>query len=290
MADLFALIEKKKLEGSLAPFDPAGHYIHPLSRVKLTIRFTRSISDSFPGSEDEGSSSEEEDDQEDEYRITRTRPKRLTRAKPGALPFSPRKSRARKLLTIRDSDSSHTDVDSDDPPLPVRRSLRGRKTTEIELDSDSDYDAQKDTPSRRIKLLGPKKKSSRPRSVIPSLGRVRDISTVDEDPFDNDDEKEVLRLHRRVCEKCHEGPAHGLLASLKKKSKGKGKKRKRDTDDEFEWSDDAEKLTSLGGWVQWFAFLYTPFFTYWSKQTFSASSVPFPLTGIVWQVLRKTRS
>jgi chromodomain-helicase-DNA-binding protein 4 len=226
-----------------------------LSRVKLTIRLSsdRSVkSDSIPGSEEDHTSSEEEDD-EDEYRITRTHPKRLTRAKPGTLPFSPRKTRARQLLPIRDSDGS-TDVDSDDLPLPVRRSMRGRKMTEIELDSDSDYDIQKDVPSRRIKLLGPKNKLSRPRSVIPSLGRVRDISTVDEDPFDNDDEKEVLRLHRSVCEKCHEGPAHTLLTSLKKKSKRKGKKRKRGTDDEFEWSDDAEKLTSLGGWVQWFAF------------------------------------
>jgi len=295
MADLFASIEKKKSEGSLAPFDPAGHYIHPLSRVKLTIRLssnqsTRSIkSDSIPGSEDEDYiSSEEEDDQEDEYRITRTRSKRPARAKPGGLPFSPRKKRARKLWAIRDSDSSLTGEDSDDPPLPVRRSMRSRKTTEIELDSDSDYDTQKDTP-RRIRLLGPKKKVSRPRSVMPSLGRVRDISTIDEDPFDNDDEKEILRLHRRVCEKCHEGPAHNLLASLKKKSKGKGKKRKRSTDDEFEWSNDEEKLTSLGGWVQWFVF--SPFlFTYGSKRSVSASNVPLPLTGIVWQVLRKTKS
>jgi chromodomain-helicase-DNA-binding protein 4 len=259
-------IEKKKSDGDLAPFDPSAHYVHPLARVKLKIRISSDQmsqtsrsgnGDSIRDSEvDDYTGGEEDGDWEAESRITRRRPqsKRPTRAKP-ALPFSPRKTRARKLLAIRDSDSSLSDQDSDDLLPPVRRSMRGRKATEIELDSDSDYvDAQTDAPNRRIKLIGPKKKLSRPRSVIPAYGRVRDIGTVDEDPFDNDDDKEILRLHRRMCEKCHEGPAHDLLATLKKRSKGKGKKRKRDTDDEFEWSDDEEKLRSLGGWVQWFVF------------------------------------
>jgi hypothetical protein len=162
-------------------------------------------------------------------------------------------------VAIRDSDSSLSDDDSEDQPLPVRRSTRGRKTTKIELDSDGDYvDGQADAPKRRIKLLGPKKKTFQPRSVIPAYGRLRDIDTVDEDPFDNDDEKEILRLHRRVCEKCHEGPAHSLLAAWNKRSKAKGKKRKRNTDDDFEWSDDEERFKSLGGWIQWFVFSSFP--------------------------------
>lgn len=261
-----ALTEKKKSEGSLGPFDPSGHYIHPSARVKVKIRISSDrMSQASSGDRifdsTEDYSGDGEENSEDEYRITRarTRPIRTTRATPASLPFSPRKTRARKLVAIRDSDSSlrDEDSDSDNLPLPVRRSTRNRKTMEIELDSDGHYvEGQTNAPNGNIKLLGPKKKVSRPRSVIPGYGRVRGIDTIDEDPFDNDDEKEILRLHRRVCEKCHEGPAHSLLGTLKKMSKGRGKKRKRNTDDEFEWSDDEEKFRSLGGWVQWFFFSF----------------------------------
>lgn len=262
--DQFSFTENKKAEGSLAPFDPSAHYVHPLARVKLKIKISndqmsqasRSANgDDTLDSEEDSTGDEEENDWEGEYKITtRSQPQRSTRAKPATLPFSPRKTRARKLLVIRNSDYGRSEEDSDDQQIPLRRSTRGRKTTEIGLGSDSDYDnVQTDAPDRRINFLRPKKKISRPRSVIPAYGRVRDIGTVDEDPFDNDDEKEILRVHRRVCEKCHDGPTHGLLAALKKRQRGKGKKRMRDTDDEMEWSDDEEKIRNLGGWVQWFA-------------------------------------
>jgi hypothetical protein len=256
---LIKLIEKKKLEGDLAPFDPSANYVHPLARVKLKIRVSNDqmTQDLRSGNGDSSFESVGEDhtgdeEEDDEYRVTRTRsqPQRSTRAKPATLPFSPRKTRARKILAIRDSDDSLSDEDPDASPLPVTR------TTEIGLYSDSDYvDFQPDASNRRIRLLGPKKKTPRPRSVIPVYGCVRDIGTLDEDPFDNDDDREIFRVHRRVCEKCHEGPAHSLLAALKKRLKGKGKKRKRGTDDEFEL-DDEEKLRSLGGWVQWFVFFF----------------------------------
>src|SRR5205807_1274154 len=157
--------------------------------------------DSIPDSDSE--EGDEDDDFDDDYRAKRRfQPARSTRSDPKDLPFSPRKTKARKVLTIPDSDSNLSDDDLDSSP-GLRRSTRVRKATEILLDSDADYvDAQPASP-RRLKLIGPKK-SSRP-PVTPLYGRIRSIKTLLEDPFDDDDDNAVLRRHRQMCEKCHEG-------------------------------------------------------------------------------------
>lgn len=254
---LISWTEKKKAEGTLAPFDPSAQYVHPLARVRVKIRISSSQishasrSSNGDNSDSEGSTEEgdEDDDDFDDYRAKRRfQPARATRSNPKDLPFSPRKTRARRVLTIPDSDSNLSDDDLDSSPGP-RRSTRARKATEIRLDSDAEYIDAPASP-RRLKLIGPKK-SSRP-PVAPLYGRVRSIKTLLEDPFDDDDDNAVLRQHRQMCEKCHEGPAHKQLAALKKKPRNRGKKRKRSPEDEFEYTDDEERLQNQGGWVQWF--------------------------------------
>jgi len=252
---LISWTEKKKAEGTLAPFDPSAQYVHPLARVRVKIRISSSQmsrssnGDSIPDSDSEGTEEGDEDDDFDNDRAKRRfQPARATRSDPKDLPFSPRKTRARRVLTIPNSDSNISDDDLDSSPGP-RRSTRARKATEILLDSDADYvDAQPASP-RRLKLIGPKK-SSRP-PVTPLYGRVRSIKTLLEDPFDDDDDNAILRRHRQMCEKCHEGPAHKQLAALKK-PKNRGRKRKRSPEDDFEYTDDEERLQKQGGWVQWF--------------------------------------
>lgn len=293
-------IEKKKSEGTLAPFDPSAQYIHPLSRVKVRIRISsdrisqtsrseNGTGDIVPDSEEEGYTEESEETDEDPNKYyskkLRSQTRMSVRPKLRDLPFSPRKKRSRKVLTI-DSDTSVTDEDFDTSNAQRRRSTRNRKAMEIELDSDADYAGAQPANARKIKILGPRKKAPRSKSLVPMYGRVRDIKSIGEDPFSDDDGREVLRLHREVCEKCHDGPAHKMLEAFRKKSKGKGKKRKRSTDDEFEWSDDEEKFLSLGGWVQWFVFCSMLLRKY-SERDIVASNAPSLPTGGVWGALNK---
>lgn len=292
--------EKKKVEGTLAAFDPSAQYIHPLSRVKMKIRISsdrisqtsrseNGTGDFVPDTEVEGytEESEENEEDEDEYhgKKLRSQTKASVRPKLRDLPFSPRKTFLRKVMPI-DSDNSITDEDSAILNLQ-RRSGRSRKAMEVELDSDDDYvNAKPATSTQKIKLLGPRKKPSRSQYFVPMYGRVRDIKSIDEDPFSDDEDHDVLRLHRKVCERCHNGPAHNMLESLRRKSKGKGKKRKRSTDDEFEWSDDEEKFLSLGGWVQWFVFCGMIYPKYSERHT-AALNAPSPLIGAAWEAPNK---
>ncbi|CAA7268012.1 unnamed protein product [Cyclocybe aegerita] len=259
--DLVEEYTRKKREGALAPFDPSAHYIHPLSRVKMTIsiksdrssRASRSDDEVVPDSEEDYE--EETDDVDDnEYngRRLRNQPPRAAR-KPATkdLPFSPKKTKSRKVLTIMDSEDSVSEFDDVEEVHPTRRSTRSRKAIEINLVSDDDEYIDEDELARKHKQKGKtSKKTSRPKSALPMYGHFREISTFKDDPFSDDEENEALRRHRDLCEKCHLGPAHKQLAAFKKRSKGKGKKRKRSTDDEFEESDSEQRYIDLGGWVQ----------------------------------------
>ncbi len=253
-------------------------------RISQTPRSENGTGDIVPDSEEEGYTEESEETEEDDNKYygkkLRSQTRVSVRPKLRDLPFSPRKNRSRKVLTI-DSDTSVTDEDFETSNAQRRRFTRSRKVMEIELDSDADYaGAQPAANARRIKLLGPKKKAPRSQSLVPMYGRVRDIKSIDEDPFSDDDGREVLRVHRKVCEKCHDRPAHQMLEAFRRKSKGKGKKRKRSTDDDFEWSDDEEKFLSLGGWVQWFVFRSMLLRKYSERDTV-ASNAPSLLTGNV---------
>ncbi|KAF9479710.1 hypothetical protein BDN70DRAFT_878461 [Pholiota conissans] len=275
--DLVDEYEKKKSEGRLEPFDPSASYIHPLSRIKVKIRISSDrrarASQSqepeyVPASDEEvesvedsaGEIEESDDDEGDEdYDGPRTRvqPCRAARASTRKeLPFSPKKARQVNVL-VSDSEESGAESEAKKGSRATRKSTRTRKTTTIVIDSDDDnYVDEDDEEDEDIYIKkknedkAKKKKPHRPKSAQPMYGRFRDISTLDDDPFSDDDDNELLRHHRDICEKCHLAPAHKLLISFKKKSKRKGKKRKRSTDDEFEESDNEEKFEQMGGWVQ----------------------------------------
>ncbi|KAF8973574.1 hypothetical protein BDZ97DRAFT_1690769 [Flammula alnicola] len=262
--DLVEEYKKKKSEGKLDPFDPSAHYIHPLSRIKVKISISSDRASRAAQSEDreivpdsEEESSDDDDDEDYDGPSSRIQPQRAARANTRKeLPYSPRKSSSRKVIVL-DSDSgdsgeSEMEVDS----RSLRRSTRARKTTEIYISSDDEYIDEDDDEDgshakrSKSKANAGKKKPPRPKSAQPMYGHFRDIKTLAEDPFSDDEDNQMLRRHRDMCEKCHLGPAHKLLAAFRKKSKGKGKKRKRSTDDEFEESDDDEQFINMGGWVQ----------------------------------------
>ena len=253
--------EKKKAKGDLQPFDPSATYVHPLSRVKVKISINtrqvaregaESIPDSEEDEEDSETTGDEDDDDYDGVGVRRL-PRRTARPNTRKeLPYSPRKSRSRKVLTIVESDTENSEQQAGSR-APARRSTRTKKATQIHvIDSeDDDYLDEDDGYDARTKVRTKKKRNSHIKSAPPMYGHFRDITTLDEDPFSDDEDNEALRQHRAICEKCHLVPAHKLLAKFKKNSKGKGKKRKRSTEDEFEESDDEDKYINMGGWVQW---------------------------------------
>ena len=262
-----------KAEGKLFPFDPSAQYVHPLSRVKVKIRISSqsrsqsarsSNGGTFVNSEEEDESEEsEESEDDDDYGppVLRTRlPRRAKATATKELPFSPRKSRSRKVMAFAESESDL----SDQMPGPTRRSTR-RKVTKINLIADEeDYldedEMDSQSQDRRAKTQG-KTKSKKSTQIKPMYGRIRAVTTIGDDPFPDDEEHEALRRHRDICEKCHQKPAHLLLAAFKKRSKGNGKKRKRNTDDEFEESEDDQKYINIGGWMTWFV-IYTILVTF----------------------------
>ncbi|KAF8807753.1 hypothetical protein BYT27DRAFT_7189847 [Phlegmacium glaucopus] len=233
-----------KAEGELEAFDPSAQYIHPLSRVNVKIRIRNEQNAPSTDGEAIVTSSEGEESEEsyedDDYNAP-MRKHLSRRAKSTAtkeLPFSPRKSRLRKVMTFADSESDASDQKSG----PIRRSTRS-KVTKISLITDEeDYLDEDEKGKGKTKI----KKFTQPK---PMYGRIRAVTTIQDDPFPDDEEHEALRRHRNICEKCHLKPAHLLLAAFKKKSKGRGKKRKRSTDDDFEESEDEQKYIDMGGWV-----------------------------------------
>ena len=257
--------ERAKAEGELEPFDPSAQYVHPLSRVKVKIRIssehrsqsTRSADrQAIIDSEEEESEESEESEggeDDDDYEVPMLRKRLSRRAKLTAtkeLPFSPKKSRSRRVITSVESESDF----SDEKPGPTRRSTR-TKVTKINLISDDEgflddeEEMSSDDQDRRAKA----KSKSKIKKFIhpkPMYGRVRAVTAIQDDPFPDDEEHEALRRHRDICEKCHRKPAHLLLAAFRKKPKGKGKKRKRSTDDEE--SEDDQKYIDMGGWITWF--------------------------------------
>ena len=209
---------------------------------------------SVTSEEDDESDKSEESEDDDDYDAPILRKSLSRRAKSTAtkdLPFSPRKSRSRKVMTFAESESDSSDRTSD----PTRRSARS-KVTKISLITDEEDfldedEVNSDSQVRRAKAKG-KTKVKKLVHPKPIYGRIRTATAIQDDPFPDDEEHEALRRHRDICEKCHLKPAHLLLAAFKRKSKGKGKKRKRRTDDEFEESEDDQKYIDMGGWITWF--------------------------------------
>jgi hypothetical protein len=220
------------------------------SQNRGKVRVSTSIASSLPSSnnieyvpdsdEEQGEASEEESDGYTES----TGPRRVTRQ--AKLPFSPKKSRSQRIIALDDSESERGSA------RPQRRLTRARAvklklaSDNSDFEDDDDDDASDYAVRRRPEKS---KKASRPKFTPPSYGNIRPIAALDYDDYPSDPENEALREHRAICEKCHLVPAHQLLQTMKKKSKGK--KRKRGSEDEFDYSDDEDRYTALGGWVRW---------------------------------------
>jgi hypothetical protein len=210
-----------------------------------------------PQDDDDDSKDDDDDDEYDETDMLAV-PRRSGRSikSKQVLPFSPKKTRSRRILVI-DSDQEHSDSDGSEV-RPIRRSTRSKKGVKVKLDAETYSDDQEsegetsDYDSRKLskpKSRGPKK-SVRPKAARPAYGHFRVVADLDYDY--SGDESMPIGEHRDICEKCHRGPAHKLIEALMKKSKGKGKKRRKSPEDEFEESgDEEERLAALGGWVRW---------------------------------------
>ena len=163
------------------------------------------------------------------------------------LPFSPRKTRSRKVFSVGDSDE---DSEEDDLPAPTRRSTRARKTDKNYVSYDVESISDEGTDDDDDYAQTPAKPKSRLKKKIirrAAYGNIRHIADLQYDSH-SDEETAPLRVHRDICEKCHRGPAHALLELERKK----GNKRRKKVIDDFEESDtDEEKLNALGGWVRW---------------------------------------
>lgn len=211
----------------------------------------------------ENSADDESDSSDGEYdeagaSIPLRRNMRSTAKPETNLPFSPKKTRTRRVFVI-DSDQELPSNEELVEHLPTRRSTRTRKGVKVNLDTDaylnscsesSDGGSDEFETHPRAKGAKKLKKAVRNKASRPAYGHFRVVADLDYDSH-SDEETAPLREHRNICEKCHRGPAHKLIQALLKKPKSKGKRRKT-TEDEFEESgDEEEKLAALGGWVRW---------------------------------------
>ncbi|GJE85782.1 chromatin remodeling factor-like protein [Phanerochaete sordida] len=249
--------EQRRREGTLEPFDPSASYIHPDSRVKLTLKVGPStrprsipvISDSEeelvarrgystpPESDDDAFI----DDGEDNIPVQRST-RAITAAKSNGkkqatLPFSPKKTRSRKIISLVEDDEEE---ESSPAPRPaaegLRRSTRSTKRTRDNLDDEEFIDDGEYAP--RSKSHQPKKKPQ-PKKPIRGYGIVHGNShAFAEEPGTS--------AHRRKCEKCQREPTHKLIP----KTKGKKRKSRKAEDDFEDDEDDDDRIAALGGWVR----------------------------------------
>ncbi|KAG5636366.1 hypothetical protein H0H81_008284 [Sphagnurus paluster] len=265
-------VERKKAAGELNPFDPSAHYVHPKSRVKMTVtisnqRATVDISSSrslkstpefeIPDSEEEEDEDEDPDSDSDSggESVYEDKPASPPIRRSGrssnklrkALPFKTRSLRTRAT----DSDRDEMDSEMSVPHLPFRRSTRVGRTALARHDETytDDLESDLDSGSYRSKETRPKSKKTKKKSrgSRPAYGHFRPIAELDCDS--SDEESAVFRKHRDICEKCHKNPAHTLIQAIVKKGKAKSRRRK-NSEDEFEVSDDEERFAALGGWVR----------------------------------------
>ncbi|KAF7310762.1 SNF2 family DNA-dependent ATPase [Mycena chlorophos] len=240
--DLVAEYLRKKTMGELKEFSPNAHYIHPKSRVRLTIKLKSSASSAGsapPSSSDMGEvtdsdqgEDEEDDEDEDAYESESVAPlRRSTRAKT---------QQSRKSRTV--------DSDSDEEPAAPRRSSR-RKAARTPSTSYEEEEEESDGYESAPKA---KKRSKAPRklAIRPAYGHVGSIADVDCD-YHADADTAPLRSHRSACEKCGLGPTHELIeAEQRKQRRGKKKSKRKSAEDEFDSRDELERLTDKGGWVR----------------------------------------
>lgn len=196
------------------------------------------------------------------------------------LPFSPKKTRARKITAINliseDEDASIVEM------TPPRRSTRAKKSARTTLDDEAyEDDGEGSSEGRAVIRIKPAKKAVRKESR-PAYGRIRAVADLD---YDEDQETAILRAHRDFCEKCEGKPTHVQLRALQK-NKGKKRRKSKRSEDEFEEDDNSEeRVTALGGWVRWCVYVAIPI----SLMTYeSLLSLKCPLVAH-WSCLAKTQ-
>ncbi|KAJ6519648.1 SNF2 family DNA-dependent ATPase [Mycena sanguinolenta] len=278
---------RKKAADELPEFDPAAHYVHPKSRVRMRVRIGKnharsSISingsvapssdvEEVPDSEADVEDEDEEDEEDDEYDAEESpiKPRRSTRSRAANklptqnLPFSPKKTRSQKIIVL-DSDEESATPEGSNINIPTRRSSRSRKGFKINLDEGASSESDQEDNSEEeyaptLKRGAKRPKVSRKKGSRPAYGHVRDVEDLEYDA-NSDEETAALRLHRNICEKCHGTPAHEQLVALSKR-KGKAPKKRKTTDDEFDESgDERERVSKRGGWVRC---LKCPVATHW---------------------------
>ncbi|PCH33925.1 hypothetical protein WOLCODRAFT_130070 [Wolfiporia cocos MD-104 SS10] len=248
--DLVDDYERKKEAGTLPPFDPSASYVHHTSRMNLTLKLSKKVARKRRVSMDSSNSDElaMPPDSESDSAVTKSRARRNTRAAAAGankkisrtLPFSPKKTRSRKVIVL------DSDLDSDEEQelqQPSRRSTRNKKAARSNL-ADGEHEELDESSSDELDTdedeTPVKSKVSRP-----AYGHFRVVADLELDE-EEDGELAPLRAHRKICEKCHRKPAHQLLEGARKAKRGRKPLKRSDEDEE----DEEEKVGSLGGWVR----------------------------------------
>ncbi|OAX44419.1 hypothetical protein K503DRAFT_765038 [Rhizopogon vinicolor AM-OR11-026] len=283
--DLVDEYNMRKDAGELESFDPSSSAVHEGSRIKTTVTIARRTNGaednafSTPSLSDlteptESGLSENVDQSDDEYNKVQSRPtRRVMPARAAAakgkgnsrvttqtkLPFSPKKLRSkpvRRFMTESEDELAGFEQEDIIEVIPARRSTRERRSARTNLaddyvdearDSETDSETYQETSRRSAKSKAAAKTQKRIRRgpvSRPAYGIFRSVADLEFDAYEEED-TELLRAHRDICEKCHKAPAH---VQLEKPKKGRKKARK---EDEFEFEDDEDDLIqSLGGWVR----------------------------------------
>ncbi|KAJ7293407.1 SNF2 family DNA-dependent ATPase [Mycena rebaudengoi] len=296
--NIIAEYERRRLEGELKAFDPNASYVHPKSRVRISVSIGKNgasantissngsaalssdveeVPDSEPGDdydEDDEDDKEEKEDgdeyEEHESPIKVRRSSRTTKLPQKVLPFSPKKTRSQRIAVL-DTDEDEEEDEAGSTNVPTRRSTRARKGFKVKLDRGAYYESEQEDDDSEADDAAPRPKATvkkRARNargkgagVRPAYGHIRSVADLDYDP-DSDEDTAALREHRNECEKCHMKPAHELLEAERKRPKAKGRKRRKTSDDDLEESgDEVERITKKGGWVRC---LKCPSVTHWS--------------------------
>ena len=149
--------EQKRDNDTLSPFDPSSRDVHPASRVRLVLRLNGSAKDDR-GSRDESYSEDSDvgeselDDDSDASVFPVRKSTRLAGANSGSaqLPFSPKKTRSRKVIILGGDEETDDNDDDDGSPRATKRARVGRVNSE---DEDANEEAQpKEEPIKRETL------------------------------------------------------------------------------------------------------------------------------------------
>ena len=207
----------------------------------------------------EGDNFHDDDDDDDFLSVASSPPARKRSARRSTaqgssgrtdLPFSPRKTRVRKV-PLSESESSLTSV-SDDVG-PTRRSTRIRNPLRVfdtghESES-SESEAGSDTsfyPDRKIRSKSKPNIPKRGKASRAAYGHIRSIADLGYDDLEGG----PLSAHRSTCERCQRKPTH-LLLQQRRKTAMKSKVKRKPKDEFEDDSDSEDKLAALGGWVRW---------------------------------------